>query len=264
MKAVSLVLILLSFSAVGETPCYSALRFISVNEAPANYVDENGEFDGFTTGIVKQLQSQLDIDIPLEVMPEARAMMTLNSNANVVMFSISRTRQRESNYHWLGHVISKRWVLYSRYDSQDDVTSLQQVIDTKVIGVIRGDIREKWLNDKRASYVISIPSYENAIEMLMRGRIDYLFYESFGVYSTLKNLGYTSDMVKSQLVVTESDVYIAMSKSLGSDDMALALQQELELLMASDWYKAHIEKWVNKLNAEKVADAWFAKGVLQY
>ena len=153
MKAISLVLILFSFNAVGETPCYSALRFISVNEAPANYVDENGEFDGFTTGIVKQLQRQLDINIPLEVMPEARAMMTLNSNANVVMFSISRTRQRESNYHWLGHVISKRWVLYSRYDSQDDVTSLQQVIDTKVNGVIRGDIREKWVNKLNAEKV---------------------------------------------------------------------------------------------------------------
>lgn len=95
MKAISLLLILLSFSAVGETPCYSALRFISVNEAPANYLDENGEFTGFTTGIIRQLQRQLDINAPLEIMPEARAMKTFNSNANVVMFSISRTRQRE-------------------------------------------------------------------------------------------------------------------------------------------------------------------------
>ena len=216
------------------------------------------------TEIINQLQRQLNINIPIEVLPEARAIKTLNNSANVVMFSISCTRQRESSYHWLSHVISKRWVLYSRYDSQDNVTSLQQVIDTKMIGVIRGDIREKWLKDRRASYVISIPNYENAIEMLMRGRIDYLFYESFGVYSTLKNLGYTSDMVRSQRIIAESDVYIAMSKSLGSDAMALALQQELQVLMASDWYTSHSEKWVNKLNAEKVADAWLAKGVLQY
>lgn len=264
MKLFIFPVLWICFPAFADMPTDPPLRFVSVDEAPANYYDENNEFTGYVVGIVKQLQKQLNIDSEIEVMPEARAMVTLNNNPNIVIFSISRTKQREQNYHWLGHVISKRWLLYSRADYADDVTSLQQIMDNKVIGTIRGDIREKWLKDQNTNLVVSIPDYESAIKMLMYGRIDFLLFESFGVYSALKNLGYKNNAVKGQFVVTESDVYIAMSKSPGSEKLALMLQKELEILMASDWFKVHTNKWVKKLNAEKVSHAWFAKGVLQY
>ena len=250
---------------MGNQPSdYSALRFITVDEAPANYTDESGELTGYVTEIVNQLQRQLESNLELEIMPEARAIRTLETTPNVIMFSLSRTSEREDKYHWLSHVITKRWIFFSRFDSSFKVTSISDVIDSKTVGVIRGDIRERWLQERKTRGLVSILNYDNAIEMLLRERIDFLFYESFGVYMMLKKLGYSNDLVRSQLVATESDVYIVMSKSEGSEAIANELQKQLETLKNSSWYEKHLDTWIKSLNKQQLADAWADDGVLKY
>lgn len=264
MKRLILILIFLGFGAAGKQLEYTDLRFISVDEAPANYLNESGELSGFVTEIIKRLQLQLKIDTDIEVMPEARAIKTLDSHSNVIMFSISRSVDRESKYHWLAHVVSKRWVLFSKFESPYYVTSVDQVIRNKSIGVIRGDIREKWLQDKHAVNLVSVVDYSSAVEMLMRDRFEFLFFESFGVYSILQKLGFRSDAVRSQLIASESDVYIVMSKLESNSILAKELQNQLALIKSSDWYQSHLDIWVKKLNELGVADAWVSNGVLKY
>ncbi|KTF17848.1 hypothetical protein ATS75_00025 [Pseudoalteromonas sp. H105] len=252
------------FDSVSQNLNYSELRFISVDEPPANYLDSSGELSGFVTEIVKQLQKQLQNDTSIEVMPEARAIRTLDTSPNVIMFSLSRSEERENKYHWLAHVITKRWIFFSRFDSSHEASTLSHIVSSRTVGVIHGDIRERWLQKQNTSNLISILDYNNAVEMLMRDRFDFLFYESFGVFSTLKKLGYSSDMVKSELVARESDVYIVMSKSIDDSALVLEIQNQFSILKKSDWYSNHLNKWVKKLNAEGVADAWTAHGVLKY
>jgi len=264
MKYLAALLAFICFFSEGKESLYSDLRFISVDEAPANYYDETGGFSGYVTQIVEQLQKQLQIENEIEVMPEARAMRTLDTKPNVIMFSISRTKERESNYHWLAHVLSKRWIFYSRIDSYFDISSIQDIRKLKAVGVIRGDIREKWLRDNGVNNVVSILNYDNGVAMLMRGRIDLLFYESFGILNTLQKLGYKNNSVTSQFVTAESDVYIVMSKSENSVVLTQKLQKQLSILQASDWYKSHIAKWRDKLNEKHLADAWIKDGVLKY
>lgn len=257
MRVLLFVLISWCSESIGQSADYSELRFITVDEPPANYVDEFGELSGYVTDIVKQLQNQMQIDIFVEVMPEARAIRTLDSSPNVIMFSMSRTKERENKYHWLGHVLTKRWIFFSKADFPDNISKLSQVLESpKRTGVIRGDIRERWLLGKHAPNIVSLLNYNNAVEMLMRGRIDFLFYESFGVFATLKRLGHSSEEVKSQLVATESDVYIVMSKSKGDSTLVSELQNQITTLKKSDWYSNHLNHWVKKLNTEGVADAW--------
>jgi len=243
---------------------FNELRFVSVDEPPANFLNERGGVNGYVAEIIKELQKQLKIDNEIEVMPEARALHTLDANPNVVMFSISRTPEREQKYHWLAHVLTKRWIFYSLHDSPLDVSSLEQVIHSRTIGVVRGDIREKWLQERQASKLVRILNYNNAIEMLLMERIDLLFYESFGVYGTLKKLGYKSNMIKSQFVANASNVYIVMSKTVGSEVMAEALQSRLTELKKSKWYQANTKRWVDDLNRSGGADAWVFKGILHY
>lgn len=264
MRIPFLILIFLCFKSFGQSINYSDLRFITVDEAPANYLDSSGELSGFVTEIIKQLQNQLQIDTKIEVMSEARAIRTLDSSPNVIMFSISRSEERESKYHWLAHVLTKRWIFFSRADFPYQISKLPDAHSSIRVGVIRGDIRESWLQKKQVPNLVSILNYNNAVEMLIRDRIGLLFYESFGVFTTLKSLGYGHEDVKSQLVATESDVYIVMSKSKGDSILVSELQNQITTLKKSDWYSSHLNRWIKKLNDAGVADAWSAKGVLKY
>lgn len=264
MRLFILFCIFSPISCIANDVQFDKLRFVTVNEAPANYINENGEIRGFVVDIIKKLQQQLEIDNPIEVMPEARAMRTLDTEANIVMFSTSRTPERENKYHWLTHVITKRWIFYSNSVSAIEASTIDEVLDTKIIGVIRGDIREQWIKEKGAKFVSTAPNYEQAIEMLLKGRTDLLFFESFGVYTTLQMLGYQKSELKPQFTANTSDVYIVLSKSPESDAMAQVLRTALMDLQASSWYQSHIDKWITQLNEIESADAWVHDGVLQY
>lgn len=95
MKVLFSILMFVCFDSVSQNLNYSELRFISVDEPPANYLNSSGELSGFVTEIVKQLQKQLQNDTSIEVMPEARAIRTLDTSPNVIMFSLSRSEERE-------------------------------------------------------------------------------------------------------------------------------------------------------------------------
>ncbi|MGZ9898249.1 substrate-binding periplasmic protein [Shewanella gaetbuli] len=264
MKFAAMMLVLIGFTTSANQASFEQLRFITVNEAPANFVDENGEINGYVTDIVKQLQTKLQINNPIQVMPEARALYTLNNSPNVVMFSISRNSAREHKYHWLAHVLTKRWIFYSSFSPLINTSTLEQAIDTQTIGVIRGDVREKWLKDRNAKHLVIAPNYENAVKMLIRKRIDLLFFESYGVYTTLEQLGYEKDEVQAQYVANASDVYIVMSKSEGSEAIATELQNQLSELKSTNWYKNNLQRWIDELNQAESAEAWQHDGVLQY
>ncbi|WP_157964731.1 substrate-binding periplasmic protein [Algibacillus agarilyticus] len=263
-KLMTVLLVAASFYSYSNEFNYSELRFISVNEAPANFLNEKRELSGYVFEIVKRLQKQLNINTETEVLPEVRALRTLDTEPNVLMFSLSRTNEREDRYHWLAHVLSKRWIFYSLSHAPFEVSSIQQILASRTVGVVRGDIREKWLLDKNASNLVSALNYDHAVKMLMHGRFDTLFFESFGMYSTLKKIGYRTDSVRSLLVANESDVYIALSKSGTSKKLAEQLQKQFILLVSSEWYANHVNEWVKKLNAEGSADAWIKGNILNY
>ncbi|NVK24703.1 MAG: transporter substrate-binding domain-containing protein [Gammaproteobacteria bacterium] len=252
------------FFSSAEKLNFDELRFITVDESPANFVNAQGELVGYSVDIIKRLQTRLDITKNIEVMPEARAMHTVKNKPDVVMFSITRTPERESRFHWLAHVLTKRWILYSKYDANFDNSSLDTLLDNLTVGVIRGDIREQWMKANYPGRSVGLLNYYNGVEMLLKGRIDLLFYESYGMFGTLEKLGYQRGEVKSQYVATSSDVYIVMSKFSGSDLMAKALKQELSVMQASVWYQKHTELWLNELNKSGSGDAWIYKKVLQY
>lgn len=257
-----LILFITTFKLAAQVD-FDSLRFVTVNEPPANYLSKQNELSGYSVEIIRQLQQKLGVNQKIEVMPEARAMHTLDNYPNVVMFSITRNAEREDKYHWLAHVLSKRWIFFSKHDSLLDASSLEQIIDSR-IGVVRGDVREGWLKQKGASDLASVVSYDSAIKMLLSERIELLLYESFGVYSSLKKLGYRRDAVKPQYVAKSSDVYIVMSKFEGSEQIASQLQSALKDIMTSKWHEGYLNAWVNQMNEIEKANIWIHNGIVQY
>ncbi|AWB67905.1 hypothetical protein C2869_16390 [Saccharobesus litoralis] len=250
--------------SVAQEISFDQLRFVTVNEPPANYLDIDDQIDGYVVEIVQQLRRRLEIDTEIELLPEARALKTLNTLPHIVMFSISRTPEREDKYHWLLHVINKRWIFYSRSDSQLDISTFKQVHNIDSIGVIRGDIREKWLKDKGVKGLVHILDYENAIKMLVKSRINLLLFESYGTYSTLNKLGYSHNEVKVQYVAKASEVYIVMSKFEGSNLLADEIRKHLLSIHNSKKHIKRKKKWLDNLNKINKSGAWISEGILTY
>lgn len=79
--------------------CFSQeMRILSVDEPPANYLNEKNEPEGFAVDIINALKKEVGSISEIEFIPEARAINLIRTQPNIILFSISRTPFREKDY----------------------------------------------------------------------------------------------------------------------------------------------------------------------
>jgi len=237
MRVVLLLLIWLMPAHAGS------LRLITVIEPPVSYLDSHGKPIGFAIDVVRAIQQELDDHTPIEVMPEARAMYIAHNEANVVLFSFSRTAERENDFYWLSPLLQKSWSLYARADSRLQISSLEQLRTVKAIGVVRGDVREEWLVSHGFSNLHPSVNHQQNLSRLLAGRLDLIAYEGQGIQHLLQEEGLSVDKVRKVLELKRSDVYLMMSK-LGTDpELAEQWRLAAEKIRRSGDKQLLAEKW---------------------
>ncbi|WDE04279.1 transporter substrate-binding domain-containing protein [Thalassomonas viridans] len=243
MKLVlALLLVFLSGRIYAENP-----RLISVIEPPANYLNARGEPDGFVTDIIRTLQEELNNHSKIEFIPEARALKIAEQNANVILFSFSRTPEREQKFHWLGQVQSKKWHIITLKTRQLAIDSPGQLKTLPSIGVVRGDVREAWLIAQGFSNISSVASHEQNIRRLLTGRVTAILYELQGLRHLTASLRLEPDTFESVYIANQSDVYILMSKQGTSPTLLRRWQQAFSQLRHSGKLGQIARKWQARL-----------------
>jgi polar amino acid transport system substrate-binding protein len=114
------------------------LQGFTENLAPLNYQDEGtGLPQGFSVELLRLLADEARLPCDIEVMPWQRAVQTAAQTPLSLLFSLTRTPERETQYQWLGPISPRRILVY-RLGSRADVrpASLQQLKGLK-LGVVR-------------------------------------------------------------------------------------------------------------------------------
>ena len=249
MRFISLIILVLtcSFSARASEP----VRIISVNEPPANFINKAGYPDGLVVDIVQALQDIVGNESIMEFIPEARALNIMDSQANVLFFSISRTQFREDKYHWVGKVFSKNWQVFTKVDSELHASSLQDLANINAIGVVRGDVREEWLVNRKFTNLYSVTQHDQNVQLLLWGRLPAIVYEQQGLTYSCEQLLIDCGQFKAIYTLHQSDVYLVMSKKTPQATL-LKWQQAYQKLLSSGEIAAISQKWhhhlLNNLN----------------
>ncbi|WP_394131504.1 substrate-binding periplasmic protein [Shewanella maritima] len=195
-------------------------RIVTVNEAPANYINGQGKIDGYVTDVVQALQQIIGDETVIEVMPEARALYTAKAQNNVLLYSFSKTDQRNKNYHFIQKVLSKPWFIFTHRDSNLRIGSLEALHQLESIGVVIGDIRAIWLEQQGFQNLQYSVTHEQNLKMLQAGRVSAIASEQLAVSIVAMDLGFEPDEFSSQYQFEQSDVYIMMSQAC--DDILVA------------------------------------------
>lgn len=221
----------------------SSLQILTVDEPPSSFVDADGQLDGFAVDVVKAIQQELGDQTPIEVMPEIRVLKIASDTPNVMMFGFSKTAEREKNYHMISLLLRKPWVLYAKKEYQQQFDNIEEAKVASTIGVVRGDVRSIYLDQLGFENTQKVPYHELNVRMLMKDRVDMIFYEPLGLAYAVKNLGFSLDEIKSVLRPEASEVYLMMSRE--GTDIALVerWQAAAEKLKAEGKFKAIAEHW---------------------
>ena len=203
---------LFCFCLYSSTSFSKEIRILSVNEPPANYINENNEAEGYVVDIINALKMIVNSESKIEFTPEARALNLVKTQPNIILFSISRTPFREKHYRWVGQVFSKKWQVYALKESNIIINSLDDLKALPMIGLVRGDVREEWLINQKLTNLHSVTHHQQNIQRLLMGRVSAIVFEKPGLTQLFNEMGEDQSFIESVFTINETPVYIAMSK----------------------------------------------------
>lgn len=241
-----------------------ALRIITVVEPPASYLDSHGQLTGYSVEVVQAIQRSLDDKTVIEVLPEARAIHIARTEPNVLLFSFSRTPNREDEFYWIGQLIVKTWSAYSLSSTPIQIENMEQLRKVKAIGVVRGDIREEWLTEQGFTNLHPSVNHKQNIHRLRSGRLDLIAYESQGIQHLLWEEGLETDDIKSVYQLKTSDVYLLMSKSGTDPKLMQRWKSATEKFRRSGQQQFIAEKWQMVLKHYHNIETKTVDGVLYF
>jgi len=221
-----------------------ALDVMTENYPPFNYKDKNQKITGMTTDIVLEIMKSIDEVDEIKMMPWARAYKQITNNQNKVLFSMTRTKQREYLFKWVGPIADNSWVFYARSDSKIKINSLEDARNEKYkIGTYLDGANELFLKENDFYNLYSVPNDLLNVKKLIKGRIDlWAAGETQGLYKA-KQLDVNPLKLKKLFKIKETKLYIAFSRTTPNSIIKL-WQNELDKMKKDGRYKLITDKYL--------------------
>lgn len=178
----------------------------------------------------------------IEVLSWARAYGLIQKKDGLILYSMTRTEQREDMFKWVGPVASNKWVLFAKKGSGVSVASLEDAKKVGKIGTYKDDAAETFLKDSGFNNLDSVLNDEQNVPKLIAGRIDlWIVGELQGIYKAKKKG--VSDQLEKVLDVKDTQLYIAFSKNT-ADDVIAKWQKALDDMKGDGTYDAIVKKYM--------------------
>lgn len=172
-RALHAVLLGLACGCALAAQARETVKIVTEEFPPYNYT-ERGRITGLATEVVQAVLDEMDVAGQIQSMPWARAYDTALNTENVLIYSISRTEQRDKLFKWVGVIAPGDWYLFSlparqlRFKTLDEAKALQT-------GTVNEDVGEQFLVSR--GFVIgknlqSSNKYEANYQKLKVGRVD--------------------------------------------------------------------------------------------
>lgn len=185
-------------------------------EEAANFVGPNRDLVPIGPGyeLVLAVVATAGFEADIRVVPWPRVVHSLESQNNVIAFSMTRTPAREEHYHWIGRIQDvhfKLWALAER--AADFPATLEEATEFR-ISAIRNDVVESYLKTKEFNNLIYFNESANTLTMLRRDRVDLMPYVESGMPAYLARKNESPDVLLPIYSLDEISTgqYIVMSK----------------------------------------------------
>ncbi len=221
------ILIITSFSSavvIGQDTV--KITYMTENYPPANFTI-NGELKGVSVEILKLMWDKLGYtEQPIKIVPWARGYKWAQTRKNHVLFTMSRTKEREHLFKWVGPIFASRQVLFGLPKKNMIINSLG---DAKkyTIGTIRDDVCETALLqagfDRKK--LKSVADMSHNIKKLIANRVDLVCQSEQSFIKLIKIHNYDPKQFKEHLIVTEINNYYAFNKE--TSDVVIQIFQNI-------------------------------------
>ena len=223
-----------------------ALTIVTEDWPPYNY-QENGELKGFAVEIVQAIMKELQVNYPMQVVPDARKEMMLAEDPHVMTFSIFRTPERENLYKWIGPISSEAIYFYKKKGNPLVINTLDDAKKVKRVASLHKGAVFSALQKEGFTNIDGTPNADGIVEKVAFGRADLSCSTSpLGVAYWLKQANLPPDALEQTPVkLFELPLYIGCTKDV-PDEVIQQWQAALDTIKASALYSELYDKYLGK------------------
>jgi polar amino acid transport system substrate-binding protein len=249
----------LSSSKTGANWCLSlAFIFVFLSLRPASatdlkaYTEEwppynfmvGNEIKGISVEILQAACVRAKLSCEFQIVPWARAYKTVSETPHTVVFTIARTKSRESQFFWVGPILPRTIWIYGRPELATTVRNLKDLANTR-IGVVRSEAAydELVAAGVPLSAILVTSSNDDAIKSFIRGGINAVANTEIGMAWNLSKFDrFAPAVVKLLRLNSEVSYYFALN--LKTDpEIVKRLQASIDRLRQEGKIDAVVRKY---------------------
>ncbi|ALV07431.1 substrate-binding periplasmic protein [Roseateles depolymerans] len=220
----------------------ASLRLLTEEFPPINF-SENGRPRGLTVEIVQAIQQRLGQDLPIEVLPWARAFREAQEQTPTALFATARIPERESLFQWVGPLVQFRSTFYARSGVPVQTRTLDDARHASRILVVRDWYTAQQLRTQGFRNLQTVSDPVQGVRMLMAGRAPLLAGERVSMPQTLALAGVKPSQIRELFSFAVNDGYIAFSLSTPKATVT-AWQARLQELKRDGTFQAIYKRWL--------------------
>ena len=190
------------------------LNIYCEDAAQSQFPGPDGKSASMDVEIVSEIQKRVGNTDRIQFVPWTRGLKYLDTQPNTILFSMARTKERNSLYQWIGPISEAVYGFYAKADTDIVIHSLDDAKKVASIGVYRDDIRDQFLTKEGFTNLDRASNSYSNFKKLMAGRFAVMAVSSFGIRSDIKRAGYSLKDVKFLYAFLKSQIYIAASKNM--------------------------------------------------
>ncbi|MFY1663554.1 substrate-binding periplasmic protein [Pseudomonas sp. Pseu.R1] len=222
---------------------------IVTEELPPYNMTLDGQMTGMSTEVVQAVLKAVNVQASIQSMPWARAYDLALHDPDVLIYSITRTAEREHLFKWVGTIAASRWYLYSSSGHPISLMDLEDARDWQT-ATVNEDVGEQYLISKRfvvGQQLQSSNRYELNYQKLRTGHVDLWISDELNADYLARQAGDDPNhtLVQSlRIPELEEAGGFNMAFSTGTSDATVQLfQQGLKTIRENGTYDAIARKW---------------------
>ena len=224
-----------------------SLHIVTEDLPPLHTVSKNKKLSGPMVDIVNEVLKEASFEANIETYPWTISYQLALSEANTLIFSMLRNKDREDKFHWIGKLYSLK-SYFVALKSRTDI-KISDIEDAKKYSVasIRHDLAESYLRKK--GFIIDYnlylsDMYPNLWSLLFKKRVDLAFTNSLIWRFEIEKTGLDPKQITLVYQVPDfaSDLYLAAS--LKTDRKVIeSLTKALDKIKQDGRYQSILDKW---------------------
>ena len=218
---------------------------ILVDDYPPFVVMKGDELTGLSVDILNKIIKELGLNVKPKIEVWDKAYHEGMHQEGVVLGSVIRTEKREHLFYWVGPQAKIKTFLFAKKGSElaGTVRSLEDAKKLEKIGTNTEYYSEEYLKDKGFLNLQSDPCPQKTMNRLFSGEVDAAVFNYLDACAVTKELGHSMKDLIPLYLISEDEVYIAISKKT-SKDITSKWQNAFDSLKAKGILHEMHDKWI--------------------